>query len=543
MKKLLTSILVVVLLLTGAVAIFAACDTTDYDNTIVFYTQQNDNLQKITATAIAKFEAKYPGWKVDHQYISNGYTGVKTKVINTLSSKKQPDLAYCYADHVAMYMRSKKVIDISTIINSKDSIKGKEVTWNADAGKWEEGADASYAVGYTDAEMANFVPAFLAEGYGKNFTGANNYGYGDESLLMMPFVKSTEAMFYNETALRWIITELKYQNRTSDLALFSKDGGETVFVPRTWHDLFAQAEVVNEFFPKVTLLGYDSEANWFITESERQGWGYTSVEANNHYLFANPAASTWLDYLGGLEGLNQDNLITTQQMSGGAYTSNLFKQGVGTLEDGSIVDNGTGGGVLYCVGSTGGATNQETEAFTWGVSNVPGSYVGTWTKSNGNFTFNYKSTSGYTLKNYETLVDGKIVSDIAISQGPSLVMLRSDKAKDPDLKAKMTFLFMKELYDPQIQSAISQEQGYSPCILNTATAIPSYQDFLDDTTNIKALAVALSNRLATNNMTFVSPAFVGSSDARDQVGNAMQFVLEAISTGTDALNTAKSNCP
>ena len=71
-RKLITSLLVIVLVLACCLTVFAACDKRDYDYTITFYTQQNDELQKITAAAIATFEEAYPGWHIDHQIISNG---------------------------------------------------------------------------------------------------------------------------------------------------------------------------------------------------------------------------------------------------------------------------------------------------------------------------------------------------------------------------------------------------------------------------------------------------------------------------------------
>ena len=68
MKKLLVSVLVVALLLSGVLTILAACaDPIDYEHTIVFYSSQGDALQQITKLAIEKFEAKYPGWKVIHE--------------------------------------------------------------------------------------------------------------------------------------------------------------------------------------------------------------------------------------------------------------------------------------------------------------------------------------------------------------------------------------------------------------------------------------------------------------------------------------------
>ena len=72
MKKLLVSIMLVILMMTSSV--LTACGgggdepnaAIDYSKTIVFYSTQGDSLQKETANAIASFEAKYPGWKVEH---------------------------------------------------------------------------------------------------------------------------------------------------------------------------------------------------------------------------------------------------------------------------------------------------------------------------------------------------------------------------------------------------------------------------------------------------------------------------------------------
>ena len=122
-------------------------------------------------------------------------------------------------------------------------------------------------------------------------------------MLVLPFVKSTELLFYNKTAL--------------------DDAG--LKPAKTWDELWQQAPILAQKYTKATVLGYDSEANWFITESERQGWGYTSVNKDKHYLFDNENVIQWLD---DVIATNADKgYITTQQIYGN-YTSNLFKMGV-----------------------------------------------------------------------------------------------------------------------------------------------------------------------------------------------------------------------
>lgn len=469
MKKLLTSVLVIVLLLACCLTVLAACDNRDYDYTIVLYTQQNDKLQAITATAIANFEAKYPGWHVDHQVQSNGYDGVRDKVIADLSGKKQPDIAYCYADHVSLYMETGRVVDVAKFINSTAN-----VSYEPNAKEIEESGtvNTNYAIGYTAEELSHFIPAYFNEGKATNFTDYDKAGFTKDSIIMMPFAKSTEVMFYNKTALDAVgLTPAK-----------------------TWAEMWEQIPVLTKAYPTATVLGYDSEANWFITESERQGWGYTSVDANNHYLFNNPTAAAWLDSLFAI----RKNI--TSQNKYGSYTSNLFKLGADK------------GGTIYCVGSSGGASNQKTELFTVGATTVPAS----------------------------VLSDGS-TSDLCISQGPSFVLLKSDKANNPDQKSLMTWMFLKELYNPQILAAVAQEQGYCSPMDNTAELVEEYAAFLNSS-DLVAQSTKIAEQLSTSGKLFTSPAFVGSSEARTQVGNALLFVLQGISDGSSALREAYNNC-
>ena len=76
---------------------------------------------------------------------------------------------------------------------------------------------------------------------------------------------------------------------------------------------------------------------------------------------------------------------------------------------------------------------------------------------------------------------------------------------------------------------------------NTAEQVASYAEFLQDDSAI-AQATKWAEQLSKEGLLFTSPAFVGSSEARTQVGNALQFVIEGLSSGTEALQTAYNNC-
>lgn len=460
MKKLIVSMLVLVLVLSCCATLLTACaDPTDYDHTIIFYSSQGQDLQVVTKNAIESFEAKYPGWKVSHVN-PGGYDEVKDKIVNDFQGEKQPDLAYCYADHVAHYLQTSKVVKLDKYINSKDSV--------------QDGAGNNIAVGYTETEIADFVTSYYNEGLAKNYSGYAEYGYSETDMLTLPFVKSTELLYYNKDALEAC----------------------NLPVAKTWDELWQQAPILKEKFGNATVLGYDSEANWFITMCEQNGWGYTASNGDNRFLFNDQPQKDWLDQL----HTYWDNGWLTTQADYKSYTSGLFTKGV--------KDNA--GGIVYCVGSSGGASHQGTENFKWGVAPVLGS----------------------------KLADGTINTS-AISQGPSLVMLSGGhNVSNPTEKELMTWMFVKELLDPTFQAAFAMASGYNPS-RNSVYENETYAKFLEGKT-IVAEAAKVARGMTED--FFTSPAFVGSSTARTQVGNALLYVMQGEKSADKALRDAYRNC-
>ena len=470
MNKLFKSCLAVCALSAASVATLTGCNKTtsvDYDHTIVFYSTQGDNLQKVTQRAIDAFEAKYKGWKIKHTQVG-GYDDVKEKVVQDLQGNIQPDLAYCYADHVAQYIQTSKVIDMKPLIES--TAKVDVPILNGETGEYETGK-VEETLGYTAAEIADFVPGYYAEGKASEYGGSASFGYDADGMLTLPFSKSTELLYCNLSALE----------------------AQGLEPATTWDELWEQCDILHKAYPKSTPLGYDSEANWFITMCEQNGWGYTSAE-EPHYLFNNDGTKAWL---GKLAEYYDKGLVTTQA-DYGAYTSNLFAKG-------------TDGGCIYCIGSSGGASYQKPAvegAFEVGVAPIPGSGTGS---------------------DYNRSV---------ISQGPSLVMLKCGRAKDADLKAKMTFLFVKYLMDPTFQAEFSIASGYNP-VRKSTFDIPAYAEHLEGT-SMTALAAACASKMTDD--FYTSPAFVGSSTARTQVGNALVFAMTGQKTPEKALADAYRNC-
>lgn len=476
MKKFLTKMLVfaLVVCLSGAVSVFAGCSqskATDYEHTIVFYSSQGDKLKTQTENAIKAFEKKYPGWTVEHT-TQGGYDDVKTKIISDIQGGNQPDLAYCYPDHVAHYLQTGKVVNLNKYINSTETAH-----WNVTD---EEGnvtvQNTSYKVGYSEAEIADFVESYYNEGLASNFGDYDVYGYGANDMLVLPFVKSTELLYYNQTAL--------------DACGFTP--------AKTWDELWSQCDELMKKFPGCTPLGYDSEANWFITMCEQNGWGYTSADSAEHYLFNGQEQAAWLRQL---NDYYQNKKYFTTQTEYNAYTSGLFTKGVAN----------EAGGIVYCVGSSGGASYQDPgNLFTAGVTSIPGSKQ----------------------------ADGSINKSV-ISQGPSLVMLTGGhKVSNASEKEMMTFMFIKELLDPTFQAAFSIASGYNAS-RKSSSDMDAWKEFVE-ADSITARAAKVGEEMREDY--FTSPAFIGSSGARTQVENVLLYAIRGTKTPEQALADAYKNC-
>ena len=117
-----------------------------------------------------------------------------------------------------------------------------------------------------------------------------------------------------------------------------------------------------------------------------------------------------------------------------------------------------------------------------------------------------------------------------ISQGPSLCMFK--KSNKQEMAA--TWLFMKFLTtNAGLQANFSATSGYAPVIKNLDQKHDGYAATLataDANANLQATCV--KQCLNQEDAMFVSPAFLGSSGARDQVGLLMQSCFINGPTGT-----------
>lgn len=401
--------------------------------TINFWHTMGDNLQTALNEIIVEFNKAYPNIEVVHTQIGS-YPDVRDNVLKGIPVNSTPHLAYCYPDHVALYRDARAVEVLDEYIY-----------------------DSNY--GLTVEQRNDFVPGFYAEG--KTF--------GDNKMYSLPFVKSTEVLYYNATYL----------------------AKNNIQVPTTWDELWAACEAIKAKDNKIVPLGYDSEANWFITNAEQNGYGYTTTDLtygkSGQFLFNNEGNR---NFVTDLKAKYEKGLFTTETMYG-AYTSGLF----------------TSQGSVFGIGSTGGAGYQWSKDFETGIAQLP-------------------QTKG-----------GK---NAVISQGPSICML----SKDNQQEEIASWLFLRFLTtDVASQAKFAEASGYIP-VTKSAQNAPSYKTYLEGasgTTKEGTKALAAKVAVEQSDKYFTSPTFVGSSQARDEVGNIIVNVLKGTAV-QDAFDAAVQSC-
>ena len=112
-------------------------------------------------------------------------------------------------------------------------------------------------------------------------------------------------------------------------------------------------------------------------------------------------------------------------------------------------------------------------------------------------------------------------------------------AGNSEEKQLMTWEFVKILLDPVYQCKFAGTSGYMPSRVS-AYDVPEYQELLADTSNIVVATVLVAKEM--NDIYFTSPAFNGSSNARDQVGSVIIYVATGVKTPAKALDEAYKRC-
>lgn len=229
------------------------------------------------------------------------YDSLYHSVVASIAAGVQPTVVQTYPDHVSSYLQASAVVDLNSYISHPDfGLEG----------------DSDNNYGYIDA--------FWREG--------KLYGH-ENSMYSLPFVKSTEVLYYNKT-------------------IFDKYGWEA---PKTWDDVITICEAwkqTSEYKNKkyngynVAGLGIDSSSNFFITLTKQWGSEYASFDefGNSQILIDNDNTKDALNWF--VKEFNNGNIATCDYF-GADYCSNALLNGQ------IIMTIGSSAGVGYHVSPNG----------------------------------------------------------------------------------------------------------------------------------------------------------------------------------------------
>ena len=193
---------------TGNFEIPAEGFDTTKEITISFYNTMGSNLRTVLDAYIEQFNEMFPNVTIEVTQVG-GYDDVRDQINTELTVGNQPNIAYCYPDHVAMYNLTGKVVVLDDLINSTVEVTHADGT--------------TEVLGLTQAQIDDFIAGYYEEG--KQF--------GDGLMYTLPMSKSTEVLYYNKT--------------------FFEENNLTV--PSTWEELEALCKQIKEIDPTSIPLG------------------------------------------------------------------------------------------------------------------------------------------------------------------------------------------------------------------------------------------------------------------------------------------------
>ena len=416
---------------------------------------------------------------IDLKY-QGAYDDIAKKISDGYGVENTPTMAVAYPDNVADYIDIGKSANSEFVVNLEKFINDDKVGFGQE--KW---------LG-DEYDEEDFVEEFYNEG--KQYTVAGTYS--------LPFLKSTEIMFYNMDALIDVMKGYKPEFNNS------KSKIEEYMSRLTWDEFVNLCTYVKnncvgteDYNMLEVPMWYDSDANLFISKMYQNEIPYSSI--NNGVGRIDFEETTnfnkTVDMLDGFRQLAKNGIMTTKGLKN-KYGSDYF----------------TGEKCLFSIGSSGGSGYNfpQADAFELGVCRVPAS--------------NNKP--------------------LYVSQGPTLAMF-NDKGltqEANDLAQLYAWKFMKYITNGQASAEIcvNGSEGYMP-VRNSAYETSFFQTFMEEGEKYAKCYKVIVNDINNDANYLVSPAFKGSASLRNYCGSLLTAALNKDSKSelpalvTTAINDAK----
>ena len=412
-------------------------ESKNYEISIWTKNDSDKTQQNIYKNAAENFSKIYKNIKVNIRQYTN-YNDIHRDVVTALSNNTTPNICITYPDYVASYKTGENVVyELDNFINDENyGLGGTKVKFNS-------------------TPKNQMIDKFLDE------------GKIDNKYYTLPFMRSSECLYYNKTYLE--------ENEFEIPDVFSWD-----YIWEVCDYIYKKAEndkpagAKNEMYPLI----YKSSDNMFIQLCYQNKNPYTN-DKGEVLMFNDDNNKMLLDLYNHFQN-KQYNLFATV-----SYPGNHMNKG----------------NCIFAIDSTAGAT--------WLGSNAP------------NLDIDRSE-----VVEFETGVSMIPQIDInnptMISQGPSMCLFNS-KDSQTDLAA---WLFMQYLLTNDVQLAYGKTEGYVP-VTKLAIESNEYKNYLNDPeeyyVKIKATKVVLDNI----DNTFITPVYNGSSKCR----RAATYLINSISGG------------
>lgn len=452
MKKIIVS-LMVFLLLCGCHAgktnnTFVVPEEFDMTKTyeISFWAKNDTNINQVNVykKAISDFEEMYPNIKVNMTLYTD-YTRIYNDVITNISTNTTPNVCITYPDHIATYLSGSNVV-----VPLNDLYEDEKYGLGGSLLKYD---------GPTKDEM---VDKFLGE------------GMIDDTYYALPFVRSSEVCYINETYVKKLgyeIPEVLTWDFIYEVSLKAlekdKDGnylvnGQKVMIP----------------------FIYKSTDNMMIQMLKQLDAPYCD-DKGNILIFNDETRKILND----IASLTKEGAFSTFKIS--SYPANFLNAGQ----------------CIFAIDSTAGST--------WMGADAP-----------------LIDIAPENIVDFDTLVKDLPQYDIEdpkmISQGPSICLF--NKTNENEVLA--SWLFAQYLLSNDVQLAYSKTEGYIPVTYKALNSL-EYQNYLENSgvDNNEHYYVKLdASKIIIDNIdnTFVTPVFNGSASLRQAAGQLIEETCKAV---------------